>query len=245
MDVAGYTPVLLVSADDAVKSPLRRHFKENKFGLVEESDHVRIWHQLESVKPHLVLLDNQLPGTDSLEVCERIRSVSNVPIVVIGNQGDAEDVVHALNCGCDDYIARPFNLYEVVARVKAKLRRAPLYLAKDVAAGNAANQTEKVAGIRVDPKKKLVHANGRNVQLTAKEFELLLVLINRPGEVFSSSELYELAWRRDSNGDTRTVLVCIYKLRQKLEQDPSNPKYILSERGRGYHFRNERACGKL
>lgn len=225
------TPVLLVSDDEALAFPLRRMFQEEGLELVEANECALLWVELGRWRPHLVVLDHEWRGADSLELCEQIRRVSNVPIVVIGKEASVGEAVYAFSRGCDDYIARPFNLGEIVARIKAKLRRTPLYVVHhEIHAG----ENEKVAAIHIDYRKKQVHAGGRQVRLSAKEFRLLCVLAERPGEMIPTSVLYELVWRGDVDGDLRTVLVSICKLRRKLEPNPANPVYITSARGKGY-----------
>ncbi|GAA3407649.1 response regulator transcription factor [Paenibacillus hodogayensis] len=238
MDSADHATVLIVEDDNEIRELLRLYLSKNGFVTVEAVDGLSALREFEETQPSLVLLDIQLPGMSGLEVCEQIRSVSNVPIVFVSARGESEDIVHGLNLGADDYIPKPFDPAVVVARVKANMRRAPIYRRyQNSAVGTRmAEQTIPVEGIYIDSKKMTVHADGEEVRLSAKEFQLLAYMANRPGEVFSASELYEQVWGRDSNDDPRTVMVHIYNMRKKLEHNPAEPRYIVSVRGMGYRY---------
>ena len=189
--------------------------------------------------PNIVLLDIQLPGVDGLEVCEQIRSVSNVPILFVSARGETEDIVNGLQLGADDYIPKPFDPAVVVAKVKANLRRAPLYRRYEASASRHSSPLIPDKGIYIDSKKMTVYVNGNEVRVSSKEFQLLSFMASHPNEVFSASELYERVWGSDSNDDPRTVMVHIYNMRKKLEMNPAEPQYIKSIRGMGYRYDGE------
>ncbi|TMV46962.1 response regulator transcription factor [Paenibacillus mesophilus] len=237
LELAENATVLIVEDDNEIRELLRLYLSKHGYRTVEATDGVSALRQFEAARPNLVLLDIQLPGVDGLDVCEQIRSVSNVPILFVSARGEAEDIVKGLNLGADDYIPKPFDPAVVVARVKANLRRAPIYRRYETAApGTRAEQTIPAEGIYIDPKKMTVHADGQEVRLSAKEFQLLAFMAGHPNEVFSASELYEQVWGSDSNDDPRTVMVHIYNMRKKLEHNPAEPRFIVSVRGMGYRY---------
>lgn len=241
MEAADKATVLIVEDDNEIRELLRLYLLKNGFRTVEATDGLSALREFEDKQPNLVLLDIQLPGLSGLEVCEQIRSVSNVPIVFVSARGEAEDIVHGLDLGADDYIPKPFDPAVVVARVRANMRRAPLYRRYEAApgAGRLLEPVIPAQGLHIDAKKMTVYADGLEVRLSAKEFQLLTYMANRPYEVFSASELYEQVWGRDSNDDPRTVMVHIYNMRKKLEHNPAEPRYLVSVRGMGYRYEGE------
>jgi DNA-binding response OmpR family regulator len=237
LDYAETATVLIVEDDKEIRELIRLYLVKSGFRVEEANDGVSALRVFESARPDLVLLDIQLPGGDGLTLCEQLRSVSNIPIVFVSARGEAEDIVHGLSLGADDYIPKPFDPAVVVARVKANLRRAPIYRRYDAPVPVPSRErTIPSEGIHIDTRKMTVHVNGQEVRMSAKEFMLLAFLASRPDEVFSASELYEHVWGSDSNDDPRTVMVHIYNIRKKLEQDPANPRYIISVRGMGYRY---------
>lgn len=228
--------VLIVEDDNEIRELLRLYLTKNGFSTVEATDGISALREFETVRPNLVLLDIQMPGVDGLEVCEQIRSVSNVPILFISARGEAEDIVQGLQLGADDYIPKPFDPAVVVARVKANLRRAPIYRRYETGSSRPTIPLIPAEGIYIDSKKMTVHVDGHEVRLSAKEFQLLTFMASRPNEVFSASELYERVWGSDSNDDPRTVMVHIYNMRKKLEANPAEPQFIKSVRGMGYRY---------
>lgn len=185
--------------------------------------------------PDLIILDVMLPNVDGLEVCRRLRSeqeTSHIPVLMISARGDTLDRVVGLEMGADDYIPKPFSPRELSARVKAALRRTT----KTEKAAPVVSKEIKSGGITVDTEKFQVFINGQNIGFTPKEFKLLKILISHPGKVFSREQLLDRVWGFDFNVDTRTVDVHVRYVRQKIEVDPSNPKYIKTVRGIGYKF---------
>jgi two-component system, OmpR family, response regulator MtrA len=175
----------------------------------------------------LVLLDVMLPSLDGFEVCREIRRESTTPIVMLTARSEVHDVVVGLELGADDYVTKPFELPELVARVKAVLRRSA-----PAADGGAV----RVAGLEIDPAAFTAQKGGRELGLTATEFRLLLELARRPKQVFTRQLLLELVWNYDYLGDSRLVDAAVQRLRAKVEDDPKEPKLIRTVRGVGYRF---------
>ena len=179
----------------------------------------------------IILLDLMLPKIDGLEVCQQIREFSNVPIVMLTAKGDDMDKILGLEYGADDYITKPFNILEVKARIKAIMRRA----------GNDHDDRERVrtlevGDLRLDCEGRRVFISGKEINLTAKEFDVLELLVNNPNKVYSRENLLNIVWGYEYPGDVRTVDVHIRRLREKIEANPSEPKYVHTKWGVGYYF---------
>ncbi|AEF93746.1 two component transcriptional regulator, winged helix family [Desulfotomaculum nigrificans CO-1-SRB] len=190
--------------------------------------------------PDLIILDVMLPKVDGLEVCRCLRShpsTSRLPILMVSARRETVDHVVGLEMGADDYITKPFSPRELAARVKANLRRAQY---DKLVASNTS--LIRVGGLEMNLDKFEVHVEGTPVNFTPKEFKLLHVLMSHPGKVFTREMLLEQVWGFDNNVDTRTVDVHIRYVRQKIEVDPGNPKYILTVRGVGYKFSEDYKC---
>ena len=178
----------------------------------------------------LVLLDVMLPKLDGIEVCQRIREKSNVPIIMLTAKGDDMDKILGLEYGADDYMTKPFNILEVKARIKTILRRA---------GQPAASEDKKIIRVHdmeVNVVNRSVTLGGRDVRLTAKEFDLLQLFITNRGKVFSRETMLETVWKYDYMGDARTVDVHIRRLREKIERNPAQPEFIFTKWGVGYYF---------
>ena len=175
----------------------------------------------------LVVLDVMLPSLDGFEVCREIRKESRVPIVMLTARTDTIDVVVGLESGADDYVTKPFEMPELVARIRAVLRRATAAPEETVL---------RVGGIDVDPASFIARRDGRDLGLTATEFRLLLELARRPGQVFTREMLLERVWNYDYLGDSRMVDVAVQRLRGKVEADPASPALITTVRGVGYRL---------
>lgn len=175
-------------------------------------------------KPDLVLLDVMLPGMSGIEVCREIRKNSMVPIVMLTAKGDTHDVVLGLEAGADDYMIKPFNTSELVARIKTRLRRT-----------QGSDSTTLVIGeISIDQVTHTILSGGKTIPLTRLEFDLLVALAKEPGRVFTREALLDEVWGYQNATDTRLVNVHIQRLRAKIESDPDNPKIVVTVRGVGY-----------
>ncbi|OFO43542.1 DNA-binding response regulator [Anaerococcus sp. HMSC075B03] len=180
-------------------------------------------------KPSLVILDLMLPGMNGYEICQNIRIKSTIPILILSAKIDEFDKVKGLDLGADDYITKPFRPRELLARVNAQLRRSQVFNKENL-------EIIDLENIRIYTKEYKVEKDGRDLDLSRNEFELLIFLSKNPRQVFSREQLYDRIWGFDSYGDLNTVTVTINRLRQKIEDNPKNPKYILTVWGVGYKF---------
>ena len=181
----------------------------------------------------LVLLDVMLPKLDGFEVCQQIREFSDMPIVMLTAKGDDMDKILGLEYGADDYITKPFNILEVKARIKAIMRRASKKEEKKIDEGNVIIKHD----MKIDRESIRVFIEDKEINLTAKEFDLLEILATNPDKVYSREQLLNLVWKYEYAGDARTVDVHIRRLREKIEKLPSNPKYVFTKWGVGYYFK--------
>ncbi len=185
----------------------------------------------DAVNPDLVLLDVMLPKVSGIDVCRQIRARSRVPIIMVTAKGSEIDTVVGLEVGADDYVTKPYRLRELVARMRAVLRRAP---GEDVEGG--LGEVLEVGDVRLDPDRHEVTIRGERVSLPLKEFELLALLLDNAGRVLTRDTLIDRVWGSDYVGDTKTLDVHIKRLRSKVESDPSNPTRIVTIRGLGYKY---------
>ena len=181
----------------------------------------------------LIILDLMMPKIDGLQACMRIREFSNVPIIMLTARSEDADKIIGFECGADDYITKPFNILELKARVRALLRRAGM-AAQQSGVGNKLT----IGHIVLDPDARAAWKDGKSVDLTAKEFDLMELLMRNPGRVYSRENLLNVVWGYEYAGDYRTVDVHVRRLREKLELDPANPQYILTKWGVGYYLKN-------
>ena len=178
----------------------------------------------------LLILDVMMPEVDGLEACMRIREFSNVPIIMLTAKGEDMDKILGLEYGADDYMTKPYNILEVKARIKTIFRRV------NAAAAPEDQKIIRVRDMQVNLVKRTVTLGGKDVKLTAKEFDLLQLFIQNRGKVFSREAMLETVWKYDYTGDARTVDVHIRRLREKIERDTSKPEYIFTKWGVGYYF---------
>ena len=178
----------------------------------------------------LILLDVMLPKMDGIEVCQRIREKSNIPIIMLTAKGEDMDKILGFEYGADDYMTKPFNILEVKARIKSIFRLAGAAQAEPV------SQTVVVRNMTINMNNRSVSIDNREVNLTAKEFDLLQLFVSNRGKVFSRESLLETIWKYDYLGDLRTVDVHIRRLREKIETNPAQPEFILTKWGVGYYF---------
>ena len=182
----------------------------------------------------IILLDIMLPKLTGLEVCQQIREFSTVPIVMLTAKGDDMDKILGLEYGADDYITKPFNILEVKARIKAIIRRTTSHKKTEA----AENGVLEAGDMKIERDNRRVTIAGKEINLTAREFEVLELLVLHPGKVYSRESLLKLVWGADYPGDVRTVDVHIRRLREKIEENPSDPGYVHTKWGVGYYFKH-------
>jgi DNA-binding response OmpR family regulator len=224
--------ILLVDDEESVQKLLTYPLERDGYRVVHARDGDEALSRFDVETVDLVVLDVMLPKLDGLEVCKRLRARSAVPIVMLTARDDELDKVLGLELGADDYITKPFSIREFRSRVRALLRRAsaPRYEPRE-------EEAIHVDGLRIDPGRRTVEVDGTAVQLTYIEFELLRALAQRPGRVLSRQALLEALWGSSDYREPRTIDVHVRHLREKLERDPGDPRYILTVRGVGYRFR--------
>jgi len=184
----------------------------------------------------LIILDLMMPKKDGLEACQEIRSFSTVPIIMLTARSEDADKLMGFESGADDYLTKPFNILELKARVRALIRRSSLTTAAPAPAEQEQPDVLRCGHITLDEKRRGAYKNGQEVELTMKEFDLMLFLMKNPGKVFSREKLLDLVWGYDYLGDTRTVDVHIRRLREKLELNPAQPEHIITKWGVGYYL---------
>lgn len=190
-------------------------------------------------KPNLVLLDIMLPKMDGLAVCKRIRQSLDIPIIMISAKDEEIDKILGLELGADDYITKPFSVRELVARVKANLRKSEVTSKNSEGNTNESNSEENkiiVGDLSLDLNKFEVRVRGEIIDLTLREFEVLKYLANQPGQVVTREVLLEKVWGYEYYGDIRTVDVTVRRIREKIEKDTSNPRILITKRGVGYYI---------
>jgi len=223
--------ILLVDDEDAVQTLLAYPLQRDGFRVLQARDGEEAISLFESSAVDLVVLDLMLPKLDGLEVCKRIRATSSVPIIMLTARDDELDKVLGLELGADDYITKPFSIREFRSRVRALLRRAAASRER-----TDARETIEANGLVIDLAKRTVEARGDPVELTYVEFELLRMLAAQPGRVYTRTMLLEGLWGGADYRDPRTIDVHVRHLREKLEQEPHEPEFILTVRGVGYRF---------
>lgn len=226
--------ILVVDDEPSIVGIIRFNLEREGFSVVTGYNGTEALERFSSESPDLVLLDVMMPEPDGMEVCRRIREVSNVPILMLTARGEEVDKVLGLELGADDYITKPFGMRELVARVRANLRRGSVSREPE----QDGNKLEG-GGLTLLLDSYQLMRGETEIVLTAREMELLRFLMERPGQVFSRDSLMDKVWNYGSYGDARTVDVTVRHLREKIEEEPSDPKLILTKRGVGYYFKKD------
>ncbi|MBX4266683.1 response regulator transcription factor [Clostridium estertheticum] len=224
---------ILIIEDELSIAELERDYLEiNDFSVDIEVDGILGLKAALNKTYNLIILDLMLPQIDGFEICRQIRSIMDVPILMVSAKNEDIDKIRGLGLGADDYMTKPFSPGELVARVKAHISR------YERLRGENKNQDEiiEIRGLSIYRTSRRVYVNGSEVILTAKEFDILTILALTPNKVFSKNDIFDKVWGMDSFGDVGTVTVHIRKLREKIEADPSNPLYIETIWGVGYRF---------
>lgn len=223
--------ILVVDDEATILQTLRFNLEKNGYAVCTASDGRKALSVAELEKPDLIVLDIMLPELDGIEVCREIRKRSSAPVLMLTAKDQEIDKVLALEIGADDYITKPFSIYELLARIKAHLRR--------MQATQQPSETAVLRGgeVELDAGRHRVTKRGQAVELAPKEFRLLQVLLENKGRVVTRQAMLDRVWGFDFYGDLQTVNVHIRWLREKIEDDPSSPKHIQTVRSRGYLFR--------
>ncbi len=224
--------VLVVDDEKLIVKGLRFSLEQDDMEVDTAYDGEEAINKAREKEYDIILLDIMLPKYTGLEVCQMIREFSDVPIIMLTAKGEDMDKILGLEYGADDYITKPFNILEVKARIKAILRRNSK---NDVMRSTKDNVIEK-KGLRLELDSRRVFIDGKEASLTAKEFDLVLLLISNPNKVYSRDELLKTIWGASYPGDARTVDVHVRRLREKIETQPADPKYIHTKWGVGYYF---------
>lgn len=229
-------PNILICDDDRdIVNALKIYLSDPEYKLFEAFNGKEAIEIIEKEDIHLLLLDIMMPLMDGITATAKIRQISPVPIILLTAKSEDADKVLGLNVGADDYITKPFNPLEVTARVRSQLRR---YLR--LGSGVVKPEVFAVGAIELDDRRKEVKVDGESVSLTPKEYDILKLLISNPGKVFSPEEIYLEVWKEKPYGSENTVAVHIRHLREKLEINPAEPKYIRLVFGQGYKIQKER-----
>ena len=223
--------VLVVDDEKLIVKGIRFSLEQDGMEVDSAYDGEEALEMAKKKKYDIILLDLMLPKVDGLEVCQQIREFSNVPIVMLTAKGEDMDKILGLEYGADDYITKPFNILEVKARIKAIMRRS----ANDHDEKEKA-RTLEVGELRMDTEGRRVFVSDREINLTAKEFDVLELLVLNPNKVYSRENLLNIVWGYEYPGDVRTVDVHIRRLREKIEANPSEPKFVHTKWGVGYYF---------
>jgi DNA-binding response OmpR family regulator len=222
--------ILLVDDEPLILKGLRYTLEQEGYETDSAADGEEAISKFFSGDFDLVLLDVMLPKLDGIAVCQRIREYSSVPIIMLTAKGEDMDKILGLEYGADDYMTKPFNILEVKARIKTILRRA------SHATGTEEKKVIRVRDMEVNVVNRTVTLGGKEIKLTAKEFDLLQLFINNRGKVFSREAMLETVWKYDYTGDARTVDVHIRRLREKIERNTAQPEFIFTKWGVGYYF---------
>lgn len=222
--------VLIVEDDPAIGAFVQTALEREGFGVELVKDGEAALQRVNSVAPHLILLDWMLPGMGGLEVCQALRRRAQyIPIIMLTAKDDDVDKIVGLEMGADDYITKPFKIRELLARVRALLRLVQQ-------AKNPSSRALRFGSLEINLESRTVMREGRSLNLTPKEFELLALLVSHPRRVFGRETLLEKVWGYDYAGETRTVDVHMQRLRQKIEPNPAEPRFLVTVRNIGYKF---------
>lgn len=224
--------ILLADDEDKIRDLLKLYLENEGYEIVEAKDGTQALNLLKNEKPHLCILDIMMPGMDGYQVLKTLRKESSIPVIFLSAKDADSEKILGLNLGADDYISKPFNPLEAVARVNTNIRRSYSLSASETGSGE--KQVIKVRDLTLDPESCTLEKDGESIELTGVEYKLMELFMAHPGKVFTKQQLYEYGWGEDYIIADNNIMVCISKLRSKLSQDPS--EYIKTLRGLGYRF---------
>lgn len=225
--------ILIIEDEEAIADLEKDYLEISDFQVEIENDGEKGLETAMKKDFDLIILDLMLPGVDGYEICKRIRSEKNIPIIMVSAKKDDIDKIRGLGLGADDYMTKPFSPSELVARVKAHLAR----YERLIGSNHKPNDIVEIRGIKIDKTARRVYIDGEEKAFTTKEFDLLTFLAENPNHVFTKDDLFREIWDMDSIGDIATVTVHIKKIREKIEKDTSKPQYIETIWGVGYRFK--------
>ncbi|MNO47752.1 Transcriptional regulatory protein SrrA [compost metagenome] len=220
--------ILVADDDSEIRDVIHVYLRNEGYHVLEAADGEEALQAIQSASIQLVILDVMMPRMDGIQACLKIRQISNTPIIMLSAKQEDIDKITGLTTGADDYMIKPFNPLELLARVKAQLRRQSLTGKEEL------NPLLMIKDLIVDKNKHSVKLKGNEISLTPLEFAILALLANRPGQVFSSEQIYESVWKEPYGYSDNTVMVHIRNLREKLEANPREPQYIKTVWGVGY-----------
>ena len=226
--------VLIVEDEKGICETLTIFLESQGYHVVQAYNGLQGLESLEKNEVHLAIVDIMMPVMDGIQAMVKIREKSNVPVILLTAKGEDTDKVLGLTVGADDYVTKPFNPVELQARVKSQLRRYML-----LGSGNQSIGKVRMGGIEMDDKAKEVTLDGEKVNLTRTEYDILKLLMDHPGEVFSPNQIYEKVWKDNPFGTENTVAVHIRHLREKIEYNPQEPRYLKVVWGRGYKMEGD------
>ena len=226
--------ILVVEDEQSIADILVYNLEKEGFDVACANDGQTGYNMAMAHEPELILLDIMMPKMDGFTLCKKIRQTSQVPIIMLTARSEEVDKVLGLEIGADDYVTKPFSVRELMARVKANLRKKAIEPADPSAEPNL-----KLGDLEIDMKKYIITKQGKTVILTTREFELMTFLAKQRGQVFTRESLLEKVWGYEYFGDARTVDVTVRRLRTKIEDEADQPKYVLTKRGVGYYFSEE------
>lgn len=220
--------ILVIDDEPQLRRAMRATLSGIGYTVLEAKSGEEALDQLRETQPDLVLLDLNMPGIGGLETCRAIRERSDIPIIVLSVRNTESDKVQALDAGADDYVTKPFGIQELLARIRAAMRRAP--------GGEESVRVVKAGALLIDFQARRVHLNGSNVRLTPKEFDLLQLLVSNPNKAVPHRKLLQTVWGPDYGDEVEYLRVFVNSLRKKIEPEPSRPRYLLTEPWVGYRF---------
>ena len=223
--------ILVVDDEALLVKGIRFNLQNEGYDVITGSDGLEAVRAVQEQSPDLVVLDVMMPNMDGMTACSKIRESSDVPIILLTAKTDDMDKLMGFDCGADDYLTKPFNILELKARIRALLRRTGT--TKKQSVGNLL----EIGGISLDLNARNAYRGGVLVDLTAKEFDVIEFLMRNPNRVYSREALLDTIWAYEYRSDIRTVDVHIRRLREKLEENPAEPKYIMTKWGVGYYFK--------
>lgn len=228
--------LLMIEDDPAISTMVKNYLAKEGYRVTVVHDGEQALRQFASDSYHLVLLDLMLPHRSGLDILEQIRKESSVPILILSAKDSEVDKALGLRIGADDYIAKPFSLMELAARVQASIRRATLYSNPDEAGHVPDFKLLSIGDLAVDPDNFTVTKRGKEILLTPKEFQILRLFLQHPTRVYTKAMLYQQVWNEEYYNDDNVINVHMRRLREKIEDDPSNPRYIRTLWGIGYRL---------